>query len=139
MPSPFRTTRLVEFHDTDMAGIMHFAVFFQYMASAEHELFRSAGLSVFERVDGKPLSFPRVSASCDYLSPARCEDVLDIAVSIARMGTKSVTYEFAFTLEGRAVANGKMTSVCCVVEPGEPPRSVAIPPEFSEPLRAFLA
>jgi acyl-CoA thioester hydrolase len=46
MPEPYRTTRLVEFHDTDMAGIMHFASFFVYMESAEHELLRSMGLSV---------------------------------------------------------------------------------------------
>ena len=42
---PFRTTRLVEFHDTDMAGIMHFAAFYLYMASTEHEFFRSLDIS----------------------------------------------------------------------------------------------
>ena len=45
MAEPFRTTRLVEFHDTDMAGIMHFASFFHYMESAEHEFIRSLGFA----------------------------------------------------------------------------------------------
>ena len=39
---PFRTTRRVEFGDTDMAGIVHFANFFRYMESAETEFLRSA-------------------------------------------------------------------------------------------------
>ena len=34
MPSPFTTTRRVEFGDTDMAGIMHFANFFRFMEAA---------------------------------------------------------------------------------------------------------
>src|SRR5213078_989612 len=46
MPAVFRTTRRVEFADTDMAGIVHFANFFRYMESAEHEFLRSHGLSV---------------------------------------------------------------------------------------------
>jgi tetratricopeptide (TPR) repeat protein len=33
--SPFTTTRRVEFGDTDMAGIMHFANFFRFMEAAE--------------------------------------------------------------------------------------------------------
>ena len=38
MSSPFVTTRRVEFCQTDAAGIMHFAAFFELMEQAEHEL-----------------------------------------------------------------------------------------------------
>ena len=41
MPT-FRTTRRVEFRDTDAAGIVHFSAFFFYMESVEHEFLRSA-------------------------------------------------------------------------------------------------
>ena len=58
MADSFCTTRLVEFHDTDMAGIMHFASFFHYMESAEHEFIRSLGLSVHSLVEDDTLSFP---------------------------------------------------------------------------------
>ena len=46
MPQSFRTSRRVEFRDTDAAGIVHFSVFFTWMEAAEHELLRSLGLSV---------------------------------------------------------------------------------------------
>jgi len=140
---PFRTTRLVEFHDTDMAGIMHFAAFYLYMASTEHELYRSLGISLCSQSEqgslrDLSLTFPRVSASCDFKSPARCEEILDIVVSIVKLGKKSLTFNFEFTHEGREVASGQMTSVCCHVKPNEPIKSVPIPAEIVEKLQPFV-
>src|SRR5947208_2013483 len=63
MTAPFRTTRRVEFADTDMAGIVHFSAFFRFMESAEHEFLRARGLSVVLDWDGEHLGFPRVAAS----------------------------------------------------------------------------
>ncbi|MEM9657924.1 MAG: thioesterase family protein, partial [Planctomycetota bacterium] len=122
-----------------MAGIMHFSAFFQYMESAEHELLRSLGMSVLTQFEGEPISFPRVSASCDFASPAHCEDVLQISVAVQRVGEKSVTYSFRFSHLGRLVANGEMTSVCCRVVPGETPQSRPIPNEIAEKLRSYRA
>ena len=139
MADAFRTTRMVEFHDTDMAGIMHFASFFVYMESAEHELLRSLGLSVHAVIDGERVSFPRVSAACNYTSPAHCEDMLEVAITVARIGGKSVTYDFRFTHEGREIAAGSMTSVCCRIVPGQRPVSRPLPPEMADKLRAYAA
>jgi acyl-CoA thioester hydrolase len=138
MSEPFRTQRLVEFHDTDMAGIMHFASFFHYMESAEHELLRSVGLSIHSVVNERHISFPRVSATCDYMSPAYCEDVLDIAIRVTRVGGKSLTYSFEFTKADKLIAEGRMTSVCCLVKPGTPLESVPIPQEILAGLQPFV-
>ena len=40
MPSEFKHTRRIEFAETDMAGIVHFANFFRMMETTEHEFFR---------------------------------------------------------------------------------------------------
>jgi acyl-CoA thioester hydrolase len=135
MPTPFHTSRLVEFSDTDMAGIMHFSAFFRYMEAAEHELLRSLGMSVYAEVDGSIISFPRVASSCQFHSPARCEEVLDINVSVQHVGTKSVTYGFDFRHNGREVATGEMTSVCCRIDHGQPPVSIPIPDPLGQKLR----
>ena len=134
MSTPFRLRRLVAFAETDMAGIMHFSSFFLFMESAEHALLRSIGLSVFDSIDdgeGEPtmVSFPRVSARCDYHSPARCEEELDIEVSVQRLGTKSITYGFHFTRDGKELAVGQMTSVCCRMHDDKPPEPIALPEE----------
>jgi YbgC/YbaW family acyl-CoA thioester hydrolase len=117
MAVEFRTTRLVEFGDTDMAGIVHFANFFRYMEAAEHEFLRTRGLSVAMEWEGEAIGFPRVSASCDYLRPVRFEDVLEVALEVTNLGRKSVTYRFEFTLGGEPVARGQLSAVCCRVDP----------------------
>lgn len=139
MPTPFHTTRFVEFSDTDMAGIIHFSAYFRYMEAAEHALLRSLGLSVYSEIDGAAVSFPRVAASCEYHAPVRCEDVLDIDVNVRRVGNKSVTYGFQFMHKGRDVAAGEMTSVCCLVKHGEAPVSIPIPNIVADKLRALAA
>jgi acyl-CoA thioester hydrolase len=115
MSTPFRITRRVEFHDTDMAGIVHFSNFFRYMEFAEVEFLRAKGLSVaWLETNGERIGFPRVAAACDYRRPVRFEDVVEIAVKIANLGRKSVTYEFDFVCRGEEVAHGKITAAYCV-------------------------
>ena len=40
MPPQFTYSRRIQFSDTDMAGIVHFANFYRFMEEAEHEMFR---------------------------------------------------------------------------------------------------
>jgi 4-hydroxybenzoyl-CoA thioesterase/acyl-CoA thioester hydrolase len=140
MPSAktFKTTRRVEFCDTDAAGILHFSAFFQLMEQAEHELLRSVGLSVvMNDAEGK-LGWPRVAAKCDFRSAVRFEEELEIAVSIGRLGEKSVTYAFAVTCGGRDVAAGEITSVCCRMQEGQELAPIAIPEWFRQKLLPFV-
>lgn len=127
MVSEFRTTRRVEFPDTDMAGIVHFSRFFVFMEAAEHAFFRSLGTSVSTEWEGNKIGWPRVGASCEYLSPARFEDELDIHLKVVRKGEKSMTYAFTFSDQERLVARGQLRSVCCVCNAGEKIRSIPIP------------
>ena len=130
----FRTTRRVEFHHTDAAGIVHFSTFFLYMEEVEHEFLRSRGLSVMMRDKEGVISWPRVAANCQYRSSAKFEDVLDVDLHVGRIGDKSVTWEFHFSLDGKEIATGEMTSVCCRLEDGHVPRSIAIPADIREKL-----
>lgn len=113
MPIPFRTSRRVEFADTDMAGIVHFSNFFRYMEAAEVDFLASIGLSVSMPGDGERIGFPRVAASCDYQRPATFLDVIDITVVVHKIGRKSVTYQFEFTKQGEAIASGQISACCC--------------------------
>jgi 4-hydroxybenzoyl-CoA thioesterase/acyl-CoA thioester hydrolase len=121
-----------------MAGIAHYSSFFRYMESAEHEMLRTWGYSIFDQVDGQAISFPRVAVACNYKAPARSEDILQITVGVQRVGTKSVTYRFEFHRDGLEIALGEMTSVCCRIAQGQPPKSVPIPGAIAEKLRSAL-
>lgn len=112
----FSIQRRVEFRDTDAAGIVHFSAFFPMMEAAEHEMLRALGMSVLPiggQGDLPSVTWPRVSASCDYVSAARFEDILTISVQVARMGSSSVEYRFRFSREDQLIAEGSMTAVCC--------------------------
>lgn len=127
---PFETTRRVEFGDTDMAGIVHFANFFRYMEAAETDFLRSLGLSVSWEEGGRRYGLPRVSASCDFTKPARFGDLLTIAVTVEKVGTKSVTYRHDISRDGVPLAVGRITAVYIEKTPDGGMRSAALPPEF---------
>jgi YbgC/YbaW family acyl-CoA thioester hydrolase len=122
-----RTSRRVEFSDTDMAGIAHYSNFFRWMEAAEVEYLRARGLSVKMEWEGQLIGFPRVAATCDYLAPARFEDLLEIVATLDRVGEKSVTYAFEVFCRGKKLATGKVTSVCCRVVGENHYESIAIP------------
>ena len=56
--SPHTFTRRVEFGDTDLAGIMHFANFFRFMEAAETDFLRQRGLSVSWSENGVSTASP---------------------------------------------------------------------------------
>ncbi|NIR50182.1 acyl-CoA thioesterase [candidate division KSB1 bacterium] len=134
MPYEYRTKRKIEFADTDLAGICHFARFFVFMETAEHEFLNSLGTSVSTELNGNQIGWPRLAASCEYLTPVRFEEVVDIHLTVFRKGTKSMTYKFVFTKDDAVVVRGHMTSACCVCNPGEPVRAIAIPDFIAEKL-----
>ena len=135
--APFTTRRRVEFRDTDAAGIVHFSAFFFWMESVEHELLRAAGVAVMDRgADGVDASWPRVSASCDYLSAVRFGDELEVSVSVEAVGRTSVTYAFTFAHDGLSVARGRVVAVRCLIRPNAKPEAVAIPADIVHRLDA---
>lgn len=132
----FAITRRVEFGDTDMAGIMHFANFFRFMEVAETAFLRSRGLSVAWSENGENFGFPRVSASCDFTSPLRFEQEVTITVHLEKIGTKSLSYRFDFSRGTEAVAVGRMSSVFCRKGAGGIIESLPIPSELRSKLES---
>jgi YbgC/YbaW family acyl-CoA thioester hydrolase len=123
--------RRVEWSDTDMAGIVHFARFFVFMETAEHRFREALGFPLgADSANGASLGWPRVSATCDYRSPLRFGDEVEIATRVVELGTSSLTFAFTFRLGSRVAAEGRMTSVCCRLEPEL--RPVAIPEAMAE-------
>jgi acyl-CoA thioester hydrolase len=136
--SSFTTTRRVEFHDTDAAGIMHFASFFPLVETVEHEFLRSLGMSVMNHGADGLVSWPRVSATCDYRGAVQFEDVLDITLTLARLGEKSVTYRYEIDHAGRRIAEATIVVVCCRMLPDRKLESLVIPKEWADKLRPYV-
>src|SRR5215212_2450690 len=127
MPSSFSILRRIQFAETDMAGIAHFSNFFRMMEEVEHNFFRSVGLSVSMQHDGMHVGWPRVSTSCEFFGPIRFEDEVELRMRVVKLGDKSFSYEVDFVLNGRRMALGKTTSVCCELRPDGTMKSIPIP------------
>ncbi len=143
MGQPFSWRRQVEFCETDAAGIVHFSSLIIYMEQAEHALLRSVGLSVAPTATSSratqpdlKVSWPRVRVECDFLKPARFEDVLLIQIGIAAMGGKSITYQSRITRDSDTIAVGKIVSVCSR-HSDEGLRGVEIPDSIRKLLSPF--
>ncbi len=103
MPSTFRDRRRIEFYETDMAGIVHFANFFRFMEATEHAFFRSLGLSLHESHGTHMSGWARVQAQCEYRLPLHYMDEVEIELTVRAKSKNSLAYDFVF----RRVADRK--------------------------------
>jgi acyl-CoA thioester hydrolase len=142
MPYEHRIRRRVEFSETDMAGIVHYANFFRYMEAAEHEFFRSLGFSVVTRQVDPPVGWPRVRAECDFKQPLRFEDEFEVHMLVTEKKSKSLSYQFRIRkLNGDAsaeVARGSLT-VVCVTHQGGTMKAAAIPKAIADKIEVAPA
>jgi len=123
MACEFKIIRRVEFSDTDMAGIVHYANFFRYMEAAETAFFRSLGFSLVPKNVEPFTGWPRVHAECDFSQPLRFEDEVEVHLLVAKKKSKSLSYQFRFRKLNAdppiEVARGSLTVVCVTHQHGK--------------------
>jgi len=129
----FKYNRQVQFHETDLAGVVHFSWFFRYMEEAEHSLWRAAGL----RIDraGCDAGWPRVSATFDYKNPLFFEDEFVVTVLVHAVTRRTIQYSFVLTRGETTIGAGSMTAACVARHPA-PMRAVEVPADIVPRLRA---
>ena len=123
MESEFRMRRRVEFSETDMAGIMHFSNTFLWMESCETAFYRSLGFPLIAFQPGVFSGWPRVKATCEYRSPFRFGEEVEIRLTVTEIRTRAIVYSFHFhrivgrRAEAKASATGEITAVYVSVDP----------------------
>ncbi len=143
MAFEIKLQRRVEFSETDAAGIVHFSNFFRYMESAEHAFFRALGYSIMMRRFDPPLGFPRVHVSCDYRSPLRFEDLVEVHLLVRMKKAKVLSYLVKFhnlTAEPSVeAARGVLTVVCVTHTPDGQLKARPIPQELADAIEVAPA
>jgi acyl-CoA thioester hydrolase len=81
----------VGFSDTDAQGIVYYGRYNPYFDFARVEYLRALGLL---RQDG-PGDFVMRANVVEYFAPAVFDDLIEVFVRVSRLGTTSLTYEFA--------------------------------------------
>ena len=141
MAHEFKTRRIVEFAETDMAGILHFSNYFRYMEATEHEFFRSLGMSVHTTDGSSACGAARRTVECTFDEPLRYEDEVELHLVVREKRTRSITYEVTFRRpdSDRQVARGSMTVVFVRKVDGDRLEAMPIPPEVDAAIEAAPA
>jgi YbgC/YbaW family acyl-CoA thioester hydrolase len=80
----------VGFSDTDAQGVVYYGRYMPYFDLARTEYHRQLG-----RVHLGDVDFAMRATSVEYHAGARFDDLLEVFVRVARIGTTSITYEHA--------------------------------------------
>jgi acyl-CoA thioester hydrolase len=100
-PFKFSARTRVGFSDTDAQGIVYYGRYMPYFDLARVEYHRQLDLL---RSDPTDRQFVMRAMKIEYHAPARFDDEIEVDVRVSRIGTTSVTYEFAAYLEGEVLA-----------------------------------
>ena len=93
LPFKFSAQTRVGFSDTDAQGIVYYGRYLPYFDLARVEYHRQLGL--LDKEVGEGPEFVARAISVEYHAPARFDDLIDVYVRAARIGTTSATFEFA--------------------------------------------
>lgn len=135
---------MVEFADTDLAGIMHFANFFRFVECAEHAFFRSLGFRVHTANGAEHQGWPRLEVSCKYLKPARFEETLEICLRIEEIRNSTLHYTFSIFSVGTPHHTLLATGACSIIHveldmSAHQIRKAPIPVTFRKKLESTIA
>ena len=114
--------RVVEFAETDMAGLVHFTNYFRYAERAEADFFDDLGESLIQRSGGDNSGWPRVRAECRYAAPLYFRDEIEITIAVKALKERAIDWQFAiFKMHAGApsvrVAKGSFSTVHVKVDP----------------------
>ena len=111
---PFTTPVKVRFSDIDHAGIVYYPRIIHYFHLAFEEFFgECAGMHYARVLDDWKVGFPAVKAEVEFHRPLTYGDVVDVEVTIDRIGKSSLVTRYRVRKQGsdELVAEGTVTTV----------------------------
>ena len=88
--------RRVRLEEVDVANIVFFARYSSYAHEAMEHLFEGLAGGYVALVGARRICFATVRMDSEFHAPLRYGDEVSIHVTVARLGTKSVTLNYAF-------------------------------------------
>jgi len=105
--SAFRWPLRIQFVDTDASGRIHYTATLRHFETAEAEFMRHIGCQ-YNHMEERETGYPRVHVECDYIRSLTYEDMVEIGVSVLRIGAKAFTLGFQVFHQGEVAARGNI-------------------------------
>ena len=90
----FSTQLRVRWSECDAQDIVFYGSYMDFLDVGQGAYYRNLGIMMYDAQGRKAFDTATVKATLEYVSPARVDDVLDIGVRMARIGTTSLTSEY---------------------------------------------
>jgi acyl-CoA thioester hydrolase len=87
----------VYYEDTDSGGVVYYANYLRFMERARTEWMRALGFEQDRLLQDTGLLFAVRSASLDFLSPARFNDLLEVTAEVQQRTRASLTFHQVIT------------------------------------------
>jgi acyl-CoA thioester hydrolase len=107
---PFVHRLRVRFHECDPQGVVFNAHYFAYFDIALTEMWRAA-FGSYQSVVDQGTDVVVVEASATYRAPARFDEEVDVELTVARLGTTSMTTQTAVRRDGQLLVEGRLVHV----------------------------
>jgi acyl-CoA thioester hydrolase len=134
LPFRYAAYTRVGFSETDAQGVVYYGRYLPYFDLARTEYHRHLGRVTLGGVD-----FAMRATTVEYHAGARFDDLLEVFVRVARIGTTSITYEHAAYRIDESdtdllMATSTATLVCIALDER---KAVPVPAAFRERIAAF--
>lgn len=121
-----RIEHRVQFQEVDAAGVVFFGAFFTMAHQAYEQALLDVGFDLATVLAARTFGFPLVHAEADYRHFLRFGDQVAIDVACTRIGDRSFTMRYAFSLAATATDVATVTLIHACVDLTSA-KSVAVP------------
>ncbi len=127
------TEHRVIYADTDAGGVVYYGNYFRWFEAGRRELLRSLKID-YNALHKNGILTPVVEAHCNYLKPARYDDLVVIETGISEVKERSIKFENkVFRKKGKELlASGHTINVFV---DGKIMKSIKIPPPVRKKLK----
>ena len=98
MTSLNRITMRVRYSETDQMGVVYYANYLAWFDACRTELFINLGIR-YKEMEGKGYFLPVIESNIRYLTPARYDDMITIAVEVVKITGVRVFFKYRVSRE----------------------------------------
>lgn len=111
-PSAFTIPVRVYYEDTDAGGVVYHTNYLKYFERCRTEWMRSAGYGQGQLASEGGIAFVARKASCEYLRPARIDDLLTIGLAVEKITRVRMVFSQTVRRGDELLVTGSVEIAC---------------------------
>ncbi|WP_374325187.1 tol-pal system-associated acyl-CoA thioesterase [Azonexus sp.] len=102
----------VYYEDTDAGGVVYYANYLRFFERCRTEWMRNAGYGQAQLAAEAGIGFVARKASCEYLKPARLDDLIEVGLSVEKLTRVRVVFRQSVRRGDEELVTGEVEIAC---------------------------